>query len=147
MRATDFLRKQHREVENLFGQLLKCDSIGDCRSISHELGTLLEIHMTVEESIFYPAYRELSGTRRGVDRVLTACEEHHVVDLLLAELPRVDPSTDRFEATVKVFKDFVERHIEAEEREMLRDAERGIVGDRLDAIGQQMEERADYLSR
>lgn len=147
MRATDLLRKQHREVEGLFGELLKCDDARACRSLSVEISTLLEIHMTIEESIFYPAYRASTGTRRGEQQVLQAFEEHHVIDLLLAELPRIDPSVERFDATVTVFKGLVERHVEAEELEMFRDAERRIDRERLEELGLQMADRAEHLAR
>lgn len=147
MRATDLLRRQHRELEGLFGELLKCGDVRVCRSLSTEISTLIESHMTIEESIFYPAYRASTGTRRGAQQMLQAFAEHHVIDLLLTELPCIDPSTERYEAVVTVFRDFVVRHFETEERQIFRVAETGFDRGRLDLLGLQLEERAHHLSR
>jgi hypothetical protein len=125
---------------------MKCDQSKMRRSIFLELSTLLEIHMTIEESIFYPAYRELMGTQEGIDQAREAQEEHHVVDLLLAELARADPSDEGFEAKVRVFQDIVDRHIENEERGMFLDAERRTDRAGLKMLGVQLEDLANHLS-
>jgi hypothetical protein len=51
-----------------------------------------------EEEVFYPAVREI-GTKKAEEMIDEAYEEQHVVKLVLAELPNVDPSAENFEAS------------------------------------------------
>jgi hypothetical protein len=50
--------------------------------------------------------------------VLDAIEQHHAMDLLLAEAPDLDPEGESFTPKVALLEDLVRRHIEAEEREL-----------------------------
>lgn len=68
------------------------------------------------------------------------------MDLILAELPRADPSAERFEAKMKVFKEILDHHVAEEEREMFPEAERRLGQERLEELGAQMGERASHLS-
>lgn len=146
MKATDLLRKQHREMEVLFEKLLKSDDDRLRKSLALEISSMLEIHMTIEESFFYPAYRQAAGSTKADDLLLEGYEEHHVVDLILAELPKADPSAERFEAKMKVLKGILEHHVGEEERELFPDAERKLGQERLEKLGAQMGERASHLS-
>jgi len=47
-----------------------------------------------------------------------AYEEHHVVKLVLQELPKVDLDDERFEAKVTVLAELIDHHVEEEEEEM-----------------------------
>lgn len=146
MKATQLLANQHRELDALFGKLLKSDDAWIRRTLTSEISSMLEIHMTIEESFFYSAYRRASGERRGAELVLEAIEEHHVLDLLLAELPTADPSTERFDARIRVLRRILERHAEKEEREIFPDAEQKLGGEHLQELGARMGERASHLA-
>ena len=89
MKATELLKKQHREVKALFGKAKKAKS-SERRNVMDEITQKLQTHMTIEEEIFYPAVRELDS-KKTEEIVPEAYEEHHVVKLVLAELP--DEST------------------------------------------------------
>ena len=52
-----------------------------------------------------------------------ALEEHHVVHLLIAELKKMTPRDDRFDAKFTVLGESVKHHIKEEESEMLPKAE------------------------
>ena len=56
MKATELLKKQHREVKTLFGQAKKVEP-KERRRILDEITQKLRAHMTIEEDIFYPAVR------------------------------------------------------------------------------------------
>ena len=78
----------------------------------------LQVHAGIEEQIFYPAYREASGTKKGEDLTLEAYEEHRVADRLISEL-RALPNTDEtWGAKLKVLKENLEHHIKEEETEL-----------------------------
>jgi len=102
--------------------------------------TLLAAHTRIEEEIFYPAVRSL-GTDDLETLVDEALEEHHVVDLVLAELPRVHPGDDRFAAKMTVLSELVEHHVKEEERDMFRRAQ-ALGTDRLKELGARLEQAA-----
>jgi hypothetical protein len=143
MKATDLLKKQHREVKNLFKKLESTDNARMRRQLMTEIARNLEGHTTIEEEIFYPAVRELES-RKAEEMVLEAYEEHHVVKLLLAELPRVNPEDERFEARMTVLSELIEHHVEEEEKEMFKLAQK-LGKAELDELGEQMEERFEAV--
>ena len=141
MKATDLLKKQHRMVEKLFKQVEKAEEPRRRRQLMDEIGEVLKLHTRIEEEVFYPAVREL-GTSKAEEMIDEAFEEHHVVDLVLAELPKVDPEDDRFEAKMTVLSELVQHHVEEEEKELFPMAEKKLGAERIKELGQQMEQMA-----
>ena len=140
MKATDLLKKQHRQVEKLFKQAEKAQS-RQRRQLMEQIVEQLKLHTKIEEEIFYPAVREL-GTSKAEEMIDEAFEEHHVVDLVLAELPKVDPDDERFEAKMTVLSELVQHHVEEEEGELFPMAEKKLGAERIKELGQQMEQMA-----
>jgi hemerythrin superfamily protein len=143
MKATDLLKKQHREVKSLFRKLESTDNARMRRQLMTEIARNLQGHTTIEEEIFYPAVRGLES-RKAEEMVLEAYEEHHVVKLVLAELPRVNPEDERFEAKMTVLSELVDHHVEEEEKEMFKLAQK-LGKDELDELGARMEERFEAV--
>jgi hemerythrin superfamily protein len=143
MKATDLLKKQHKEVKSLFKKLEGTDNARMRRQLMTEIARALEGHTAIEEEIFYPAVRELPS-RKAEKMVLEAYEEHHVVKLLLAELPQVNPEDERFEAKMTVLSELVEHHVEEEEKEMFKLAQK-LGREELEELGEQMEERFEAV--
>ena len=139
MKATDLLKKQHRQVKALFKKMEGTDNPRGRRQLMNEIARTLEGHTHIEEEIFYPAVRGLE-TRTAEEMVLEAYEEHHVVKLVLAELPRVNPEDERFEAKMTVLAELVQHHVEEEEREMFKLAQK-LGRAELAELGQQMQGR------
>jgi hemerythrin-like domain-containing protein len=136
MKATELLKKQHREVKALFRQAKKADA-EDRREILDQIEEKLTHHMHIEENVFYPAVRELD-TKKTEEIVPEAYEEHHVVKLVLSEFPDLDPEDERFEAKMTVLDELIQHHVEEEENEMFPAAEK--LGDqRLKELGAEME--------
>src|SRR5262245_44910176 len=54
MKATELLKKQHREVKGLFREVKKASDARGRRSGMDEIAAKLEAHMRIEETIFYP---------------------------------------------------------------------------------------------
>jgi hemerythrin superfamily protein len=139
MKATDLLKKQHREVKALFKKVEGTDNPRTRRELMQEITSSLEGHTLIEEEIFYPAVRGLE-TQKAEEMILEAYEEHHVVKLVLGELPRVNPEDERFEAKMTVLSELVQHHVEEEEKEMFKLAQK-LGKDELTSLGEQMEER------
>jgi iron-sulfur cluster repair protein YtfE (RIC family) len=74
MKATALLKRQHREVEALFGQVKKTTAPAKRRTLLEEIESHLRAHMMIEEGIFYPAVAEgATGKKlRDEDGVLAA---------------------------------------------------------------------------
>ena len=144
MDAIALLKRQHKEVRGLFKKVEKAERANERRQLMEQIAAALEGHTTIEEEMFYPAVREL-GTKKGEEMVDEAFEEHHVVKLVLAELPKVDPEDDRFDAKMTVLSELVEHHVEEEEKEMFKLAKK-IGDDELDELGERMMERFEQLS-
>jgi hemerythrin superfamily protein len=139
MKATDLLKKQHKEVKALFKKIENTESARERRRLMNEIATNLEAHTVIEEEMFYPAVRGLE-TQKAEEMVLEAYEEHHVVKLVLAELPNVDPEDERFHAKMTVLSELVLHHADEEEKEMFKLAQK-LGKDELEGLAEQMEER------
>jgi hemerythrin superfamily protein len=143
MKATDLLKKQHKEVKGLFKKIEGTDNARERRGLMNEVAAALEGHTVIEEEMFYPAVRGLE-TQKAEEMVMEAYEEHHVVKLVLAELPQVDPEDERFEAKMTVLSQLVEHHADEEEKDMFKLAQK-LGKDELEALGEQMEERFEAV--
>ena len=145
MKATDMLKKQHREVAALFKAALGMEQAKDRTKALEQITQKLEVHTAIEEEIFYPAFRDSADTKKVDDMTLEAYEEHHVVKLLLAEIPGIDPDDERFAAKVTVLKEIVEHHVEEEQDEMFPMAEKKLGADALTELAARMQRRMTEL--
>jgi hemerythrin superfamily protein len=145
MDPVKLLTKQHREVEGLFKKVEKSEEPSECKELMGQIKQALEMHTKIEEEIFYPALREVES-KKAEEMVLEAYEEHHVVKLVLAELPKVDPEDERFHAKMTVLKELIEHHVEEEEDEMFKLAKK-IDKEELDALGERMAAEAGEARR
>jgi len=141
MDPVKLLKQQHREVEALFKKVGKAEEADERRRLMEEIGQKLTLHTKIEEEIFYPALRE-APAKKAEEMVLEAYEEHHVVKLVLADLPNVDPDDERFEAKMTVLEELVEHHVEEEEDEMFKLVDK-LDDDEVEAIGDRMAEAAE----
>jgi iron-sulfur cluster repair protein YtfE (RIC family) len=140
MKATALLKKQHREVKALFKKIEATTAPGARKKLMTSIVEHLKLHTSLEEEIYYPAVKEIE-TKKATEMVLEAYEEHHVVDLVMAELPSVDPVADTFEAKMTVLKELIEHHVK-EEEEMFPMAEKKLGLERSKALAEQMSSRA-----
>jgi hemerythrin superfamily protein len=142
MKATEMLKKQHREVESLFRKALKSDDGAEKEELAQEIIEKLTMHASIEEEIFYPAYRESAGTQKGENLVLEAYEEHVAVKLLLGEISKADSQAENYDAKLTVLKELVEHHVEEEEKEMFPSAEKKLGKERLEELATEMMDAA-----
>jgi hypothetical protein len=136
MDAVALLKKQHREVEDLFKKVEKAKAPEMRRQLMQEISAKLEMHTKIEEEIFYPAVREIES-KKAEEMINEAFEEHGVVKLVLKQLPSVDPEDERFEAKMTVLQELVEHHVEEEEKEMFKLAQK-LGREELRSLGEQM---------
>ena len=138
--AIALLKADHDKVRTLLSELEKTSdtAVSKREQLLATIGQELTIHTRIEEEVFYPAFRDAAKKKDDAKLYYEALEEHHVVKLVLKELPQVDPEDERFEAKMKVLSELVEHHADEEEEEMFPTAEK-LGADELRALGEQME--------
>jgi hemerythrin superfamily protein len=110
------IREQHARARQLIGTIKA--AAPDARANPFgELAGMLHAHETAEQSVVYPAIRELGdeGERVAQQRIT----EEEEASQLLAELEASDPSTSEFEERFTAFSGDVELHARNEEAEVL----------------------------
>ena len=140
MDAITLLKNDHDKVKRLLSELETTTERG-VKTREELFATIkgeLSVHETIEEEIFYPA---LKSHPKAKDLVLEAYEEHHVVDMVMAELEGLDVSDETWGAKATVMKENVEHHIDEEEGEMFPQARRIFDRAELDELGARMEQR------
>lgn len=117
--ATALLQRDHAEVKKLFRQyekLAKAEAEGEERqTLAEQICSMLTVHATVEEEIFYPAAREAEVE----DDLLDEAEvEHASAKDLIAQIQSMSPDDDLYDAKVTVLGEYIEHHVQEEENEM-----------------------------
>jgi len=140
MNALTMLEDDHRTMRRLLDELESTTERG-VKTREELFSTIkgeLTIHEIIEEEIFYPA---LQRHPKAKDIVLEGYEEHHVVDLLMAELEGLAVDDESWGAKAKVMKENVEHHMEEEEGDMFTKARSVFDRDELDELGERMAAR------
>ncbi|HKR67182.1 MAG TPA: hemerythrin domain-containing protein [Thermoanaerobaculia bacterium] len=141
--AVALLKQDHEKVRGLLSQFE--NATGARREkLRGQIEQELKIHTTIEEEIFYPAYREASRKKDDKKLFFEAVEEHHVVDLVLPEM-NDGADTEELKAKAKVLKDLVEHHADEEEKEMFPRARKLMSREELRALGEQLMMRKQEL--
>lgn len=145
MDAVQMLTDDHSKVKDLFKEYEEAgeNAHQKKRGIVEKVFQELEVHTKLEEEIFYPAYRS-KADEEGQDLLRESLEEHHVVDVLMAEMKRLKPDNPEHEAKFKVLMENVKHHAEEEEKEMFPNARKKL-RDELDSLGDRMERRKGEL--
>lgn len=147
--AIKLLKDDHDKVRDLFEQLMDTTerATKTRKKLIDEIAKEIKIHTTIEEEIFYPAFRDAIEEKEKKKMFHEALEEHHVVDLVLPEVRDADPSTVKFAAKAKVLKELVEHHADEEEKEMFKAARKVLDKEQLRDLGEKMEARKKVLQK
>lgn len=143
MNAIDLLRKQHRQVEELFEEFEGTSDGAEktrerlCREISDQLA----VHAEIEEKLFYPEAKR-DDTE---EQLRESVEEHLAVKRLLAEIMEGGAEDPQFQARMKVLKDLVEHHVHEEEKQLFPKVREDCTPEELVELGDKMETMADRL--
>jgi hemerythrin-like domain-containing protein len=144
MDALSLLKEDHDKVKKLLKDLDSTTERGvkTREQLFNKIRQELEIHEAIEEEIFYPALKDHPKTK---ELTLEAYEEHHVVDLVMAEIEAIPFDQETWGAKFTVMKENVEHHIEEEEGEMFKQAKQVFDGDELSQLGESMAKRKQEL--
>ncbi|HEV7486381.1 MAG TPA: hemerythrin domain-containing protein [Thermoanaerobaculia bacterium] len=145
--AIALLKEDHKKVKGLFADLEKSSMRGGPRAqkLVAQIDKELTIHTTIEEEIFYPAFRDAVRSKDDKKMYFEAKEEHHVVKLVLPEVKEGGMAVEEFAAKCKVLKELVEHHADEEEKEMFPEARKVLSRPELQELGDRMAARKKEL--
>lgn len=114
------VKADHHRVRTLFRQYDATTDQERQQRIAEEVFAALALLAQFEDIVFYPAFAEAGG-EAGERLVGGARQEHQLFKDLIAELRDIDDD-DVFPARFHELRDYVEQHMEEEEREMFPQA-------------------------
>lgn len=135
----DAFKQMLAELEDTTDRAVKTRS-----QVFDRLKRELAAHESIEEEILYPAI-QAKAKSKDKDLVLEAYAEHHVADLIVAELAELPVSDEMWGAKATVLRESLEHHIEEEEGDLFKTAKSLLDKDELEAIGDQMNLRRQEL--
>ena len=145
--AIALLKSDHAEVKKLFGayqKLVDKDADGDERqALAEQICTMLTVHATIEEEIFYPKAREVLP-EDDVDLVDEADVEHASAKELIAQIQSTGPDDEHYDAKVKVLGEYIDHHVKEEQDELFPKVKEA--GMDTKAVGAELAARKEELS-
>jgi hemerythrin superfamily protein len=148
MNAIELLKADHEKVRGLFEELTNTTSRAEKTRVQllEKIRLELDVHTTIEEEIFYPAFREAAENSEDKEMIFEALEEHRAAgELVMPDLLETEVGTEQFGGRAKVLKDLVEHHAEEEEKEMFKRARALFDRDQLAELGERMAARKQEL--
>jgi hemerythrin superfamily protein len=134
--AIEILMDDHKRVKKLFKEFDKMKDKGevaDKEALVEEICAELSMHAEIEEEKFYPAAREAIDD----DDMMNEAEvEHASAKDLIAQLQAMDPSDEMYDAKVTVMGEYVDHHVEEEEKEMFPKVKKAKID--LETLGEEM---------
>ena len=139
MDALEYLTKEHDLFRTLFKAFETAEEADDSATMQQlqvEMFDAIKVHSAIEEEVFYPQAKEVGG--EAEDLVAEGIEEHHVADVLMAEVEALSPDDDAWAAKLKVFIENVDHHAQEEESELFPKLRKAFGNDRLATMGEQL---------
>ena len=136
--AIVLLKQDHKEMRTLFRRFEATGEDASKRQagIVDKIIEALTVHTYIENECMYPEVRALLPDL-GED-VLESYEEHHVADVLCAELAALGPDDDRFHAKTMVLIESVTHHMDEEEQDWFPKVRAGLGRKQLQELGDRM---------
>jgi hypothetical protein len=141
--AVTLLKKDHREVEHMFDQYEQLEADADKATLFAQIALALKVHTAIEEEIFYAEERgEVED-----DMLDEAQVEHDGAKKLIAEIEKMKPADQYYDAKVKVLGEYIKHHVKEEEQPggIFAQAKRG--DEDLDEMGERLKKRKDELMK
>jgi hemerythrin superfamily protein len=148
MDAIQLLKKDHVTVRALLDELEATTPRGlkTRTELISRIARELKAHTTIEEEIFYPAFKAAGKKGDDTKMFFEAKEEHRAAgDLVLPDVVNTDPGSEKFSGRAKVLKEMIEHHAKEEETDMFPRAKELMSKEELLALGDQMAARKEEL--
>ncbi|MEI9850749.1 MAG: hemerythrin domain-containing protein [Sphingomonas sp.] len=109
--AIALLKADHRKVEELFEQFEGARAASAKQKLAHRICVELKVHTSIEEEIFYPAFRG----KIEDDTLDEAYVEHDGAKVLVNDIEAGSPEDDFYDAKVHVLSEEIKHHVHEEE--------------------------------
>ena len=138
--AIVLLKADHQEIREQFRRFTDAgeNATATKGKIVDKIIELLTVHTYIENEVMYPQVRALLPDLE--DDVLESYEEHHVADVLVAELAGMTPDAERFDAKTVVLIESVTHHMAEEEKDWFPKVREGLGRKQLQELGARMVE-------
>lgn len=149
MDAIALLKQDHKAVKALLTELADTTNraLKTRTELLQKIATEIEAHTTIEEEIFYPAFKAAGEKADDGKMFFEALEEHRAAgDLVLPDLLKTDVQSDQFGGRAKVLKELIEHHADEEEKEMFPRARELMDKAQLEQLGERMAQRKAELT-
>jgi len=143
--ATALLRADHKSLLRSLDELKSATTPTRQARLLAQVEQEIKVHTTIEEEIFYPAFRAAAETKKDRQMFYEAKEEHRAADMVLKEVGAARGSAEVFAARAKVLKEVIEHHADEEETDMFPRARKLIEAGELRRLGAVMAERKRTL--
>jgi hemerythrin superfamily protein len=134
MNALEFLALDHEKFSDLFDQLQEADEFEDKQDIYELIRDELTLHTQAEETVFYPAIRELETLEEVVESSLA---EHDRMTELLQEIDALEDESD-FDSKLDELQDILDQHVDQEENEVFPKVRAQMDEHALEQLGQRL---------
>ncbi|CAM0999820.1 Hemerythrin hhe cation binding domain-containing protein [Rhodanobacter sp. Root179] len=148
MDAITLLKNDHDAVEKLLEELAQSTPRGVKKrtELLEKIRVELKAHTTIEEEIFYPAFKARGDQSDDDKMYFEALEEHRAAgDLVLPDLLATPVGNEKFSGRAKVLKELVTHHADEEEKEMFPRAKKLLDKATLASLGEKMAMRKAEL--
>ena len=148
MDALTLLEQDHQKVKKLMGEIEKTTERGvkTREELFTKLVQELTVHEKIEEQIFYPAVKDAAKTKKLEEIVTESFEEHHFVNVVIAEIKETPFEAEEWAAKFSVMMENVQHHaFEEEEGEMFPKVRKLFSKSELEELGAQMEDLKTQL--
>ena len=144
--AIKLLTEDHKEVKKLFDEYKKLSDkeapAGERQALAGQICSMLTVHTTIEEELFYPLAREALGEQ--ADLIDEATVEHASAKDLIAQIESSSPDEPLYDAKVTVLGEYIQHHVKEEEGEIFPKIRKTELD--LAVLGSEMAERKQALS-
>src|SRR5512147_1886498 len=83
--AVSLLRADHKKMRELLAALKNAETAARRQKVLAQVEQELKAHTTIEEEIFYPAFRDAGEKKDDRQLFYEATEEHRAADMILKE--------------------------------------------------------------
>ena len=146
MNLLQALANDHEQAKSALESVLAADDAKERTERFKEFKAMMTAHSRSEEKVFY---RRLEKTEEAKSKALKGEVEHEIVDGLMDELSRSRAKeSDRWTARCKVLQELIEHHVEEEEGEFFKVAEKLFDEETLERMGEEFEaDKGKHYSR
>lgn len=135
--VVEVLTHDHREVEEMFGELTGTINPDEQRRIVDDITIELVRHAVAEEMYVYPAMRKyLDDGDKAVEHDIS---EHKELEEAMKTLEAVDVSSAEFDTNLRHLESVLADHVQDEESEQFPELRRKVPGSELEELAGKVE--------